>query len=588
MSAAFEREQKRGRNMAEGDIVATGPSNAIAQPWAAQAVRSVPGADRRLVIVSNRVAADSGNPDSGGLAVAIRAALENHGGMWFGWSGEVEDEAGNAPARVERGPLTYATLNLSRRDYNEYYLGFANRVLWPLFHFRGSLVDYSRARFCRLSTSQPQVCTLIGADAVAAGPGLGPRLSPDPARARAASPRLQPTDRVFSAHAVSRRPSCCGCCQTIAISSRHCVPMTSLAFKPRRTSTALGTIFFGSPAPKTSDAGCCERSAGPCAPRFFRSASMSTTIAAQAAAADGTRQIRRLRQSLGERTLMIGVDRLDYSKGLPARFQAFGQLLETCPETRGRIVFMQIAPPSRSEVPEYQEIRRTLAAAAGHINSRYGEFDWTPLRYINKSFNHRILTGFFRASRIGLVTPLRDGMNLVAKEYVASQLRDRSGSAGVVLLCRRGAGTGRGGLVNPHDVEGMAEAIRQGLDMPLGERRERWIVDDDDHRAQRRQRLARKLYRRALGERRPVVMAAGGFNAEGETWLVGDIGATNARFGLVSPRGKLLHWHSYACERLSDDRRRTDRNISASERACRCRARRRSPLPRRSPATGWR
>src|SRR5207302_6305392 len=151
------------------------------------------------------------------------------------------------------------------------------------------------------------------------------------------------------------------------------------------------------------------------------------TVAAQAANADGTRHMGRLRQSVGNRALMIGVDRLDYSKGLAARFQAYSHLLETYPETRGRTVLIQIAPPSRSEVPEYQEIRQNLAGVAGHINSRYGEFDWTPLRYINKSFNHQILTGFFRASRIGLVTPLRDGMNLVANEHVASKSADVPG-----------------------------------------------------------------------------------------------------------------------------------------------------------------
>jgi trehalose 6-phosphate synthase len=126
-------------------------------------------------------------------------------------------------------------------------------------------------------------------------------------------------------------------------------------------------------------------------------------VAAQAASADGTRHMGRLRQSVGNRALMIGVDRLDYSKGLTARFQAYSHLLETHQETRGRTVLIQIAPPSRSEVPEYQEIRETLAAVAGQINSRYGEFDWTPLRYINKSFSHQILAGFFRASRIALV-----------------------------------------------------------------------------------------------------------------------------------------------------------------------------------------
>jgi trehalose 6-phosphate synthase len=199
-------------------------------------------------------------------------------------------------------------------------------------------------------------------------------------------------------------------------------------------------------------------------------------VAAQAASADGTRHMGRLRQSVGNRALMIGVDRLDYSKGLTARFQAYSHLLETHQETHGRTVLIQIAPPSRSEVPEYQEIRKTLAAVAGQINSRYGEFDWTPLRYINKSFSHQILAGFFRASRIALVTSLRDGMNLVAKEYVASQPADDPGV--LILSCFAGAARelGEAVIVNPFDVEGMAEAILRGLNMPVGERKERWVA----------------------------------------------------------------------------------------------------------------
>src|SRR2546430_16527783 len=134
---------------------------------------------------------------------------------------------------------------------------------------------------------------------------------------------------------------------------------------------------------------------------------------------------------------------------------------------------MQIAPPSRSDVPEYRAIRRDLEAAAGHINGRYAEFDWTPVRYLNKSFNHRILSGFYRAAGIGLVTPFRDGMNLVAKEYVAAQRPDDPGI--LVLSCFAGAvrELGEAIIVNPSDLEAMAEGISQGLQMPLGDRRER-------------------------------------------------------------------------------------------------------------------
>jgi trehalose 6-phosphate synthase len=144
------------------------------------------------------------------------------------------------------------------------------------------------------------------------------------------------------------------------------------------------------------------------------------------------------------------------------------------PETRGRVTFMQIAPPTRSEVPEYSNIRRSLEEQAGHINGRFAEFDWTPIRYLNKSFAQRTLCGFLRAARIGYVTPMRDGMNLVAKEYVAAQ--DGEDPGVLVLSCFAGAARELGDavIVNPFDVDGMAEALHDALTMPRGERQERW------------------------------------------------------------------------------------------------------------------
>jgi trehalose 6-phosphate synthase len=430
---------------------------------------------RRLVAVSNRVSLTAAKPDSGGLAVAIRAALQESGGIWFGWSGQVQDETGPEPGIVTEGPLTFATLDLSQRDFDEYYIGYANRVLWPLFHFRSSLVQFSRRN-------------------------LAGYLRVNRMFARALAPMLLPQDLVW-------------------IHDYHLIP---LGEELRRLDTTQPIGFFlHTPFPAAellrvlpnhrdvakwlcaydlvgfqtqSDldgfrdyllrwAGGEDLGRGVLRAfghivraQVFPIGIDVATVAEQARAADQARHMTRLRQSLVNRSLMIGVDRLDYSKGLAARFEAYSHLLETYPETRGRTVLIQIAPPSRSEVPEYQEIRENLASAAGHINSRYGEFDWTPLRYINKSFRHPILTGFFRASRIGLVTPLRDGMNLVAKEYVASQ---PSGDPGVLVLsCFAGAARqlGEAVIVNPFDVEGMAEAILQGLNMSLGERKERWTA----------------------------------------------------------------------------------------------------------------
>lgn len=459
----------------QGDGIASGAPRAAVQAWRGTEpiVRHDETANRRLVVVSNRVAVESGKPDSGGLAVAIRAALETSGGIWFGWSGEVEDEAVSEPALTTRGPLTYATLDLSRRDFDEYYLGFANRVLWPLFHFRGSLVDYSRR-------------------------DLAGYLRVNRMFARAMAPMLQPQDLVWvhDYHLIplGRELRRLDSTQPIGFFLHTPFPPAELLRvlpSHRDLVEALCAYDLVGFQTKSDLHGFCDylvRWAGAedfgdgvlrafgriVRARVFPIGIDVGTVAAQAAAADGTRQMRRLGQSLGERTLMIGVDRLDYSKGLPERFQAFADLLENHPDTRGHVVFIQIAPPSRSEVPEYQQIRRTLAGSAGHINGRYGEFDWTPLRYINKSFNHRVLTGFFRASRIGLVTPLRDGMNLVAKEYVASQPAADPGV--LVLSCFAGAAQelGEAVLVNPHDAEGMVEGMRQGLTMSLGERKERW------------------------------------------------------------------------------------------------------------------
>jgi trehalose 6-phosphate synthase len=172
--------------------------------------------------------------------------------------------------------------------------------------------------------------------------------------------------------------------------------------------------------------------------------------------------------------LLIGVDRLDYSKGLVERFEAFERLLRNYPQNRNRATFLQVAPPTRTDIPEYNEIRRKLEEAAGHINGQYAEFDWTPIRYLNKGVQRRTLAGFFRLAQVGLVTPMRDGMNLVAKEYVASQDPDDPG----VLVLSRFAGAAQqltdALLVNPFDIDDMAQAMQIALDMPRDERKQRW------------------------------------------------------------------------------------------------------------------
>jgi trehalose 6-phosphate synthase len=187
-----------------------------------------------------------------------------------------------------------------------------------------------------------------------------------------------------------------------------------------------------------------------------------------------SRPTQRLKESVGGCELVIGVDRLDYSKGLVERMAAFAHLLQVYPANRGRVVLLQIAPPSRGDVPEYQELRQELNTISGHINGSYAEYDWAPIRYLKKGYKRRTLAGFYRVSRVGLVTPLRDGMNLVAKEYLAAQSPEDPG----VLVLSRFAGAAQelsGALiVNPYDTEGVADALETALIMRKDERRERW------------------------------------------------------------------------------------------------------------------
>ncbi len=429
---------------------------------------------RRLVVASNRLAPlERGKSSTGGLAVAVQTALNQSGGIWFGWSGEVIGDGTSEPHIVEAGPLIYASVDLSRQDYEEYYVGYANRVLWPLFHYRPDLVEFRRQDlegYRRVNRSF----------------------------AAHLAPLLKPRDLVW-------------------IHDYHLIPLGA-ELRQLGVDQPLG-FFLHTPFPATEllrmlpnhrelVAALCSfdlvgfQAAGDLysfrdyllrearavdlgngrlrafgrivQARVFPIGIDVDFVAAQADTAAGSRQMRRLLESLSDRALIIGVDRLDYSKGLLARFEAFEQLIESAEETRGRVTFMQIAPPSRSEVPEYLEIRRSLEAAAGHINGRFAEFDWTPLRYLNKSFNQRTLAGFFRASRIGLVTPLRDGMNLVAKEYVASQ--DPADPGVLVLSCFAGAASEltEALIVNPFDRVEMTEAMQRALVMPLEERQERW------------------------------------------------------------------------------------------------------------------
>jgi trehalose 6-phosphate synthase/phosphatase len=174
----------------------------------------------------------------------------------------------------------------------------------------------------------------------------------------------------------------------------------------------------------------------------------------------------------GGQRIVLGVDRLDYTKGIPDRILAFERLLELYPEHREKVTLMQVAVPSRAQVAEYRDLKREIDELVGQVNGRFATATWSPIRYLYRSLPQDRLAGIYRDADVALVTPLRDGMNLVAKEYVASQLDDPgvlvlSSLAGAAETMREAL------LVNPYNLDGTAEAIHRALTMDEDERRSR-------------------------------------------------------------------------------------------------------------------
>ena len=170
-----------------------------------------------------------------------------------------------------------------------------------------------------------------------------------------------------------------------------------------------------------------------------------------------TEFVRDVLESLSGRAMIIGVDRLDYSKGIPERMNAFERFLTNFPDWRGKVTYLQITPRSRTGIPEYADMGRAVGEAVGRINGTFGEASWTPVRYINKAHSRTALAGLYRAARAGLVTPLRDGMNLVAKEYVAAQDAGRSRRADTFAFCRRRVRMHRGASGQPLSIPKVSE-----------------------------------------------------------------------------------------------------------------------------------
>lgn len=426
----------------------------------------------RLVAVSNRTAAGQENK-AGGLAVALWETLADTNGQWIGWSGRILDFPSNRAKTAFDDGVEFALTDYSRQQYDGFYLGYSNSVLWPVMHNRIDLAvfdaDFFRyyseinekfANIVRRQASEDDLVWVHDYHFFLLGGLLRDEGWKGPCGFFLHIPF--PAPEVFRAIPEHRKLAEALCAYDV-VGLQCGKDLANLAQYLEEEFSAEelpdGRFRVGERVVRLLHCPIGIDTEG-----FARAAIEAP--AAQAA--------NRLSKFLGDRDLVIGVDRMDYSKGLPQRFEGMAELFDRYPELHGKISFTQIAPPSRSVVEEYAHLREKLDELSGRINGDYGDLDWIPIRYLARGYDREEIAGLYRLAKACLVTPLQDGMNLVAKEFVAAQDPEDPG----VLILSQFAGAAEqmkeALIINPYDTTAIAEAVKRAIEMPVEERQDRW------------------------------------------------------------------------------------------------------------------
>ncbi|MCY0149736.1 trehalose-6-phosphate synthase [Hoeflea sp. G2-23] len=419
----------------------------------------------RLIVVSNRAPSIDGSSDSGGLVVALKDALSKDGGLWIGGAPEQHENPSSELVLHHRPDFDVALFELEPELHDDYYLGYSNSVLWPAFHGRVDLIVVKP----RYAAAYRQVAERLARQIA--------ETVRDDDLIWVHDYQLIPLAHYLKALGVKCRIGFFLHIPLPDLQTFMAIPdwremvkwladYNLIGFQTRRDLANMITIFrhgLRGELRANGNIGINGREVAiGCFPisidvQGFR------RLAAEGAVATEPPPLPRL----------IGVDRLDYSKGLPQRLAGYETFLSKYPQFRSKVSLLQIAPPTRDDVDAYKDIRSELEHLSGKINGDFGTIDWTPVQYIHRAMPRDELAVLFRLSRVGLVTPLFDGMNLVAKEYVAAQDEADPG----VLILSQFAGAAEemtaALIINPHNPVGIAEAIKKALDMPLGERIER-------------------------------------------------------------------------------------------------------------------
>ncbi|WP_429912182.1 alpha,alpha-trehalose-phosphate synthase (UDP-forming) [Glycocaulis sp.] len=421
----------------------------------------------RLVLVSNRVPVGETTP--GGLAVALKDALSTRQVLWFGWSGGLTDKTGAGLTSIRRGNVEYAVTDLTTDEYEGYYAGYANKALWPSFHYRLDLAEYQPDEFATYMAVNARF-------------------------ARELFERISPSDQIwihdyhliplaaelrkfgvtnpigFFSHIPFPSPEIFRAIPQHAALASGLMACDLVGFQSDRDRSnferyaaeqaAMSALPANAPQTGGSRMRAMAFPIGIDAVGFAKEAETSAGCAPAALVGAG-------------KCLILGVDRMDYSKGLVERVTAIETLLDSRPDLCERVSYIQVTPPSRGEVDAYAQLRIELETCIGHVNGRFTTLDWAPVRYLAQGLPRNELAGLYRDAAVGLVTPLRDGMNLVAKEFVAAQDPRNPG----VLVLSEFAGVAEqlpeALIINPHDPAQQARAIEHALAMPLPERQER-------------------------------------------------------------------------------------------------------------------
>ena len=445
------------------------------QPWARR--QPATRGKRELLVVSNRLPAaprtdeDGRRRNVGGLIAALQPALESRHGLWLGWSGQTTNDTTAGDIEVDESSIpAMACLDFPDEWYRHYYNGFSNRALWPLFHSfprYTSFVDqdwecyrhvnHAFATAAAELTSPETPIWLHDYHLLMVARGLREMGHYGPAGLFLHIPFPGPdlfgllpwAEQLLDAmldldligfhtdHDVENFR------HTVSTLSPARLEDEAIIHRGRRTRVAAFPIGI--------------------VPEPFQEPREPQVVEEVAA----------LLRSIAPSRLILGVDRLDYTKGIPERLEAFGLLLERFPEWRGQVALVQISVPSREDVPEYVEQRRRIENVVGRINGQFGEATWVPVRYLYRSYSPEQLAELYSAAAVGYVTPLRDGMNLVAKEYVAAQ---DAANPGVLVLSKFAGAAAEltdAVLTNPWHPEGVARDLDRALRMELSERRER-------------------------------------------------------------------------------------------------------------------